>query len=306
MITVATPTYNRARTLHRVFESLVKQEYKDFEWIVVDDGSTDNTEEVIEGFNASEHSFPIIYVRQEKSGKHFAVNKAVELASGEMFVTVDSDDAFTPNAFKFMHDTWESLPEEMRKELKGIAVRRCPPDNFDKILGEPLPIGKDGYIKSDDEEMHFKYKFKSGFGGMTRTEVMREFPFPEERGINYFPEGIIWGRMGRKYKTLYFDVPLEVRYDNEGDQMTSSVRYKERIFLRKYIFEELVPLGYFKYAPKYFVKQAVALWRDGLLCGLSSKEILKIPKTVLGKLLAIIGYPAGKVLYMKEKSNKKD
>lgn len=297
MITVATATYNRAGTLPRVFESLKNQEYQNFEWLVIDDGSTDNTKDVVDSFEHIGHSFPITYVYQKKQGKHIAINRAVELAKGDMFITIDSDDAFKPNAFSFMHKMWENVPEEDKKELKGISVRRCKPNALNKIIGARLPVGKNGYIKSDDEEVRFKHKVRSGFGGMTRTEIMRMFPNPEIKGINYFPESIIWGRMGREYKTLYFDEPLEILYSDGSLRVTESLCYKERWYLRKYIFEEIITNGYFKYSPCYFIKQAIALWRDGFLNGFSAKEIFSVPKTRCGKVVAAIGYPFGKLLY---------
>ena len=95
-LTIFTPTYNRAKFLPRAFEALKRQTLKDFLWMIIDDGSTDNTEDVINEFK-KKSKFPIRYIKQSNNGKHIAFNRAVEVAQGEFFATVDSDDDFASN-----------------------------------------------------------------------------------------------------------------------------------------------------------------------------------------------------------------
>jgi len=104
--TVFTPTFNRAHTLHRVFDSLVAQTYRDFEWIVIDDGSTDDTQSLIKLWQ-QQADFPIHYHYQVNSGKHIAYNYAVKLAHGELFLVIDSDDGFVVNALESMLYWWK-------------------------------------------------------------------------------------------------------------------------------------------------------------------------------------------------------
>ena len=99
VFTVFTPTYNRAYTLHRVYESLKAQTYRDFEWLIVDDGSNDNTRELIQKWQ-NESLFSIRYIYQQNSGKHIAFNRAVREAKGELFLTLDSDDACVEEALE--------------------------------------------------------------------------------------------------------------------------------------------------------------------------------------------------------------
>src|SRR5262249_2422136 len=101
LFTVFTPTYNRAHTLHRVFDSLCAQTLRDFEWLVIDDGSSDSTRELIDNWTKSAH-FTIRYIKQDHSGKHIAHNCAVREARGQFFLTLDSDDACTPQALERM------------------------------------------------------------------------------------------------------------------------------------------------------------------------------------------------------------
>ena len=118
-VTVCTPTYNRANVLHRVFESLKFQTYRNFEWIVIDDGSQDDTENVVKIFK-QESDIDIKYFYQKNQGKHNALNYAVKLATGELFIIADSDDSFLPNSLEVFVETWLSIPEKDRKKYKGI------------------------------------------------------------------------------------------------------------------------------------------------------------------------------------------
>lgn len=107
--TVFTPTYNRGNTLHRVFESLVFQSFDDFEWLIIDDGSSDDTAAVVSDF-AKVASFPVRYYYQPNSHKFKTILKAADLAEGELFYIVDSDDEILPDALKILYMHWEGIP----------------------------------------------------------------------------------------------------------------------------------------------------------------------------------------------------
>ncbi len=113
LITVFTPTYNRADCINRVYESLEAQTFRDFEWLVVDDGSGDGTESVMQDF-AESASFPVRYEKQAHAGKHVAWNRAVRDARGKFFVTADSDDAFLPESLGALLRMWDTITEDGR------------------------------------------------------------------------------------------------------------------------------------------------------------------------------------------------
>jgi len=114
LFTLFTATFNRAHTLHRVYESLVCQTLRDFEWLIVDDGSTDSTREVVEGWQ-SEAAIPIRYYHQPNAGYHIAFNRGVELARGELFLSLGSDDACKPYALERFYHHWMAIPETERE-----------------------------------------------------------------------------------------------------------------------------------------------------------------------------------------------
>src|SRR5690242_10850122 len=109
LFTVFTPTYNRAHTLHRVFDSLRAQTIRDFEWLVIDDGSVDGTSEQISEWTNTV-DFPIRYFKQKNSGKHIAHNLAAREARGQFFLPLDSDDACMPDALERLSYHWNSIP----------------------------------------------------------------------------------------------------------------------------------------------------------------------------------------------------
>ncbi|MGC9064033.1 MAG: glycosyltransferase family A protein, partial [bacterium] len=112
-ITLFTPTYNREKLLSRLYESIKRQSFSNFEWIIVDDGSTDNTEQIVESW-LKESTFDIRYFYQQNSGKHIAINKGVREARGELFFIIDSDDWLGDDSLQDIWQTWQSIPEKQK------------------------------------------------------------------------------------------------------------------------------------------------------------------------------------------------
>jgi glycosyltransferase involved in cell wall biosynthesis len=216
LFTVCTPTFNRARLLQRAYDSLACQTLKDFEWLVVDDGSTDNTGEVIAGLIAN-GSFPIRYYRKANGGKHTALNLAVREARGTLFTIIDSDDWFLPDSLERMKRRWEELSAGDQARLTGV----CGLFGYEsgEILGDKFPSDP---LEADDLELKLRYRIHDDKIGFTRTEVMREFPFPEFPGhtVRYsvicVPESIVWNRMGCKYPTRFVNEVFAVKQYQTG------------------------------------------------------------------------------------------
>ena len=120
-ITIFTPTYNRAHTLKRLYESIKVQKYPDFEWIIIDDGSSDGTNELVKSF-IDENVIKIKYFFQENSGKHIAINKGIEEASGNLFFMVDSDDYITPDALNIIDKWEETIDGEKYIGIAGLKI----------------------------------------------------------------------------------------------------------------------------------------------------------------------------------------
>lgn len=290
-ITVFTPTYNRENSLQRVYDSLCQQTYRNFEWIVVDDGSTDNTKEVINQFKRNA-KFPIYYYYQENSGKHVAINRAVEMTDSEFFLIADSDDAFKPEALGTFIDAWNSIPEEDRTNFKGI-ICKC----FDAKTGEDIGEFPYDLIDTDELTAGFILKFKFEKWSFFRTEVLREFPFPEPKEkLKFYPETVVWQQMSRKYKTRYINVALRAYYRDQENALTASTtsRCRENVYLWQHYLNNV--FDYFKYDKRRFAQAFVGMTRDGYLSGRNLFEICQLVDDKWKRVIVILLAPIGKYL----------
>lgn len=195
-ITVFTPTYNRAYILPKLYESLKNQICKDFEWLIVDDGSTDETENVVRPW-LSEVSFPIRYIKQVNGGKHRAINRGVKEAKGELFFIVDSDDSLSNEAIQRVINQYTPIKKDM--SFGGVCGLRAY-HNGERIGGEC----DFGILDCTSLDFRFKYHMKGDMAEVIRTSVFKEFPFPEVEGEKFCPEALVFNRIATKYKLRYF------------------------------------------------------------------------------------------------------
>lgn len=201
LITVFTPTYNRAALLSRLYESLCEQQFEDFEWLVVDDGSTDNTLDVINGYK-EESKFPIRYFRQENGGKHRAINRGIDEARGELFFMVDSDDSLAPGALRIIANQYGDI--RGKSQYGGISGCMSSHDGF--LIDTILPGIKSDYVDCNSLDIRYKYMVVGDLAEVFRTSVLKEFRFPEFEGERFCPEALVWNRIAQKYILRYFKI----------------------------------------------------------------------------------------------------
>lgn len=192
LISVVTPTYDRAATLPRLYESLRAQTAQDFEWVVVDDGSSDGTGELVERW-AAEAPFPIVYRWQPNEGKHAAVNRGVEHACGELCAVMDSDDWYAPAALERMVHHWEAIPAARRGEFANVEGLCADPDGA--VIGDRFPAE---VFDSNAFEVAVRHRVKGDKVGMYRRDVLMSYPFPEDIGWHVTP-AIVWNRIAARY-----------------------------------------------------------------------------------------------------------
>lgn len=212
-ITVFTPTYNRAYILENLYRSLQRQSFRDFEWLVVDDGSGDDTDRLVAGWMAEENPFSIRYVRQENGGKCRAINHGLKLAQGELFFTVDSDDYLTDDALEKV-DRWErELPKD--GNFCGFAgnLGTAP----DTTPNTPLPG------EYYDGNAFDRYGIVDGERAMVfYTAVHRQYLYPEFPGEKFMTEGVAWNRMAQDgYKLRFFNDIIWI-YEFKADGLTKA------------------------------------------------------------------------------------
>ena len=209
MITVFTPAYNRAHLLPRLYESLKGQTFKDFEWLVVDDGSTDDTEAVMHGF-IKENLLDIRYIKQENGGKHRAINRGVKEARGELFFIVDSDDILPTQSLERVNYHYSQTKEDSR--FAGVCGLCCYFDGSQ--AGGEQDFGTIDCIMLDIRQKHH---IRGDMAEVFRTSVLKEFPFPEIEGERFCPEDLVWNRISQKYIMRFFHENIyECEYQPDG------------------------------------------------------------------------------------------
>jgi len=183
-VTILTPSYNRAHTLPRVFESLQKQTFKDFEWLVIDDGSTDNTKDLVEIFIQTA-DFKIRYYHQENQHKFLTFFRGIDLAEGQYFSPLDSDDALPPDSMEILVKTWEGIADSQNI----VFVSTLCEDQFGNIVGDRFP--KEPLVCSIFD-MRYKYKIKGDKWGMGKTEIYKKMKLNlgDLAGKGFIPEGV--------------------------------------------------------------------------------------------------------------------
>jgi glycosyltransferase involved in cell wall biosynthesis len=258
LITILTPSYNRAHTLPRLAASLLKQGKASFEWLVVDDGSTDGTESYL-GKVHSEGALELKTVRFENGGKQRAVNRAIGRARGAWTYIVDSDDALPPLALERITRHIERIEDD--NSIGGIMGLKALFSGA--LVGEVFPKGLKTMSATD-------ITFKSGIRGdkadLYRTEILRRFPFPEFEGENFITECVAWYRIAQAgYKlSITNEVLYLCEYLSDGLSARSlQLRVKNPQGTLLFYKEELS----LHYRAKALFREAINYVRFALLCG---------------------------------------
>lgn len=212
-ITVFTPTYNRAYIIENLYRSLRRQTFRNFEWLVVDDGSTDGTESLFDAWSREENAFPIRYVRQENGGKCRAINRGLSLAQGRLFFTVDSDDYLTDDALEKIAAWEKDLPKDQK--FCGFAGNLGTAPN--ETPNKPLPGAW------FDGSAFDRYGVVEGERAMVfYTDIHRSYPYPEFPGEKFLTEAVAWNRMAHDgYRMRFFNDIIWI-YEYKEDGLTKS------------------------------------------------------------------------------------
>lgn len=255
MITILTPTYNRGYILHKAYQSLREQTSYDFEWIIVDDGSSDNTEFLVNSWRRECSLFPIIYHKQANGGKHRAVNKGVSISKGAYVLILDSDDYLEPNAIELIKTWIFSIKDD--PSFAGIAGLKAY-EYKDEIIGN---YNDKEYIDATNLERK-KYNLTGDKAEVYKIEILKKYPFPEFEGENFLRESASWDRIAMDgYKIRWFNsVIYRCEYLSDGltknanDQLYAK-NFKGFTYCTKLHIETLPLLTkYFKIG--YFIKVA--------------------------------------------------
>ena len=276
-LTVFTPAYNRAYTLPRTYESMKSQKNTDFIWLIVDDGSSDSTAELVRQWQSEENGFEIRYIYKENGGMHTAHNVAYAMIDTELNTCVDSDDALAPDAVQIIFDAWQKVKD---RGYAGLVA-------LDSEFGGKL-IGK-GFPEGLTETTLYGY-YKNGGAGdkklILRTEVVRQYPsYPTFAGERFVPLGSLYHMIDRDYKLSVLDqVVCLVEYmpDSSTNNMIRQYYRNPRGFRYGRLVELQSPLN-LKRRLKVYIHYAA----ESILAG------MPILKDAPNKLLALAAIPFG-------------
>lgn len=240
---VFTATKNRAQLLKRLYQQLKKQTFKDFEWIIVNDGSTDNTDEVVKDF-ISENLLSIQYVSKQGGGKHTAWRVATNLFKGRYVVTADDDDPITDDMLEIFNKHWCELEKSALYDDFWEVRTRCE-DTNGKLVGKELPSP---IYDSDYNYVSYKLKVFCEMVGCRKVEVLRneaavpnKFIFMDD--VSNFDEAIRWSRAARKYKTRFVSDITRI-YNNTPNSLSSNVLKRCLEGEKRIIYNKMVEFYY--------------------------------------------------------------
>ena len=286
--TIFTPTYNREGLLISLYESLKKQTFKDFEWLIVDDGSVDNTNETVQHF-IKENILNISYYYKENGGKQRAYNYALDNAKGELFICLDSDDEYVSNALETILEYWKKV--EKNAKIVGMGYLSTYPDG--STIGSEFP--NDEMVETQFN-IYNKYKVTGDKGLMFRTEVIKNYKFPVFDGEKFTTEALVYNRIAEKYEMLYINEKIEIKQYHEdgltakyndlllrnpkGNALYHNERNKHKMIFKEKIFNNAV---YYKF------------------CRVANYSFSKIFKESYSKLFFILSLPIGIYMDLKRK-----
>ena len=217
-LTVFTPAYNRAYTLPRTYEGMKQQKCTDFIWLIVDDGSSDNTAELVRQWQAEDNGFEIQYIYKENGGMHTAHNTAYALIDTELNTCIDSDDALAPDAVQIIFDAWQRVKDKGYAGLVGLDA-----EFNGKVIGP-------GFATGLMETTLGGYYRNGGWGDkklVLRTEVVRQYPpYPTFEGERFVPLGSLYTMIDQDYLLSVVDAVLcLVEYMPDGSTHNMTRQY---------------------------------------------------------------------------------
>jgi glycosyltransferase involved in cell wall biosynthesis len=281
--TVFTATFNRRHLLGRAYRSLCSQTFWDFEWLIIDDGSTDATESLVTEW-MNERRLVIRYFYQPNQGRHRAFNDAIERARGQFFTMLDSDDALVPGALERLLYHWNSIPPSRRNDFSGVTCLCM--DETGRLIGRPFP---DAVLDCRHFEADTRYRARGEKWGFHRTSVLKQFPFPQIANERFCPEALVWNRIALQFKVRHVNELLKTYYTHKEnltaivDQLRIRNPRSATFYYREYLDLEL-PL-------RYKLKKIVNYMRFSLHSGGRWREVIaRAPVRGIGVLLYPLGW----------------
>ena len=255
LVSIYTCVYNGERTIHRVFDSIKKLDYPNIEHVIINDGTTDGTEELINAY-MQEVSFPVKYHKKENGGKHTALNVAWSISEGRFMVQLDADDELLPHSISFLVETYFSIPEEIRENYWCVHGR-CVTQHGD-FVGDPYPE------EINETNWRIASERASQCGGdklgLQVAKYLSKYRLPEVKGTSHVAESIVWDQINSEYGTWYTNEVVLVYYVNEGGNLTAAKKHRSQYAPLTYYYKWQIahPERYGNPGIRKMIKYAIA------------------------------------------------
>ena len=225
LVSVFTCVYNRADKIHRVFDSMKAQTYKNIEHVVVNDGSTDNVLELLERYR-TEVPFPVLILNKPNGGKHTATNLAWDNCHGDYIVQLDSDDELLPDGIRKLVGLLNCVPDDKRDEY-WCYIGRCITQLSPSMVGKPYP---NDINLLDREDAALVDKQVGGEKiALLSAKALKGVRFPEPPGVKFVPEGVLWEPLNAKYNSWYSNEIIRKYYVDEGENLSHQKMSRQTI-----------------------------------------------------------------------------
>lgn len=298
LFTVFTTAYNRPNELKRLYASLLKQTYRDFVWLIVDDSTDDRVKGVVEEF-ISEERISIRYHQQKHRGRYWAQKTGFALVDTPYMVDIDDDDELTEDCMEVLAKEWGRVEKEGRKDI-GVICGLCVDDEGHVVsYHDECPFFDTNYI-----ELEWRQKRPSENLISRKLEVIRNVDIFCDEGnwladqVALVRESVLWNRVARKYNTRYVNYPMRVYHTESTNRLSTPVFNQQKCI--DYVYSNSTILNELRDRlwenPKDLVKYVAEYVACGAAIRISFKELVAHIKGLTLKTIAILLYPAGLIV----------
>lgn len=291
LFTVFTPTHNRAHLLPNLYECLKNQTYKDFLWMIIDDGSVDNTKEVVDKF-IEEGILDIEYYFIPNGYKHKAYKLSSEKVQTPYYIDIDDDDELTLDCLQKFKEKWEEIDDDTIGEIRALSIY----NDTHKVVGNYEPVFGSCFVSTYIEEFLIKNKRLENLTCRKSSIIKGIFDIDNDwryDKVTYVSEAVFWFRISRQYKTYYMNIPLRI-YNNTADSISRAknrnASYYSNLMFAAYHFINEQNDYYFK-NPFFFIKQMIIYQVSGMILNIPSKLLISHIHSYIAKMMCLILFP---------------
>lgn len=295
--TVFTPTRNRASLLPHVYASLIAQSFRDFEWLVIDNDSADETPQLMAGWQ-QEDRIPITYIRHADRGLHVSFNRAVHEAAGSLFVNLDSDDRCQPHALERLLFHWNSIPVGHRCEYAGVTGLCI--DQNGRLVGSPFPSA---VLDSTPLEITYRHSVRGEKWGCIRTDLLRQHLHPVAEGyVGSMPSSLVWNAIGRTHRTRYVNETLHIFTSDLPSTLSRpcdpSTNALGSVLQHRSLLDEDLRLA--RWAPLEYLRSASLYTRFAYHLGWTARRRIRELHRRTARVAVLLMWPLGRLLALRD------